>query len=788
MAWGMRPFPHDDGTEFSKATRVEFSHATSRIGFVFVVLGAWLQGCASVGAGFVTPAPTPPSAPGAIAVTVAPASATVILGNVQTFTATVTNAADTGVVWSVNGVAGGNAAVGMISAAGVYTAPDDLPVAGSVQVAASSVADATKSGTSKVNISSDLQIALTANAKAIELGATQSFHALLSSGGHPDQAVSWAMSGAACSMGCGVVDVNGNFTAPRILPTPATATLTAQSVADSSKRASATLTIVSNFTLQLSAPVSVAAGASAGIVATFTPAAGSNPSEVLVWSLSGSGCSGNTCGVLTVVTAQSAGGGETSDSATYVAPPSAPSPNRVTITATPQADPSKRAQASLLIQQNGSVMLSPSTATMAANHRVTLTVQVAGSVNANVNWSVNGVAGGNATLGQICAAFVNPCQPVTNGTAAQVEYLAPGGMPSPNPVTVRATSAADSTRSAASQITVINHVVVTVQPGSVTLAPLAVQGFAATVIGAGDQTVVWQVQGTACAGSSGCGAINPSGTYTAPGAAPSPDSIQIVAISSDDISQSGSANVAITTGANILALHPASVYAGGADGFTLRVNGSGFAATNPGPGSTVLIVGSLRTANCVSNVECTVPITAADVASVGNVTVQVRNPDGTSSNGVSLVVAAPNISDAVISLTSGAPGVTAQDIVVVEPTTAGVSFPNDDVDLNLAALGAFSTTTNSCTLGGNPVALQRPPSGTANADLCLFSESGLDSSMTFAVSGPGDITVIGKQPIGLGIVRITLQVPSSALPGLRTIFVQNTNLDKAAASGALEVN
>ena len=95
---------------------------------------------------------------------------------------------------------------------------------------------------------------------------------------------------------------------------------------------------------------------------------------------------------------------------------------------------------------------------------------------------------------------------------------------------------------------------------------------------------------------------------------------------------------------------------------------------------------------------------------------------------------------------------------------------------------------NSCTLGGNPLALQRPSSGTANADICMFSESGLDTSMTFTVSGPGDITVIAKQPIGLGIVRITLQVPASALPGHRTLFVQNTNLDKAAASGALEVN
>jgi len=760
-----------------------------------------MQGCAGVGAAYVTPTPTPtvtapPNSPGAIAVTVVPASAAVILGNAQTFTATVTNAGDTSVVWSVNGVVGGNAAVGTISTTGVYAAPADLPASAgmpataAVQVTATSAADTTKSGTATVTIESDVVIALSTTAAAVELGATRSFRASITSSGHPDLGVRWTLLGAACSAGCGAVDADGNFTAPQILPVPANVTLTAQSVADPSKQAAAALTITSNFTLQLSAPSSVAAGTSAGIVATLTPVAGSNPSEVLTWSLSGGGCSGAACGVLNVVTAQSAGGGVNADSATYVAPPSAPSPNTVTITATPQADPSKRAQATLLIQQNGSVILSPSTATLAANHRVTLAVQVVGATSARIAWSVNGVVGGNTTIGQICVTSVNPCQPVTNGTAAQVDYLAPGAIPSPNPVTVQATSAADSTKNATSQITIINHDVVTVQPANVTLAPLAVQGFTATVIGASNQTVVWQVEGSACTGAGGtaCGAINSSGTYTAPSAAPSPNSIQIVAISSDDPTQSGTANVVISTGANILALHPASVYAGAAGGFTLLVDGSGFAATGPGPGSAVLIAGVARVASCSSTTECTVPITAADVAAVGNVTVQVQNPDGTSSNGVSLVVAASNISGEVISLTSGAPVATAQDIVVVDPTTAGVSVSGDDIDLNLEALGAFSAATDTCALGGNPVALQRPASGTANADLCVFSESGLDTSMTFMVSGPGDVTVIAKQLVGLGIVHLTLQIPATALPGLRTLFVQNTNLDKAAASGALEVN
>ena len=176
-------------------------------------------------------------------------------------------------------------------------------------------------------------------------------------------------------------------------------------------------------------------------------------------------------------------------------------------------------------------------------------------------------------------------------TAPQVEYLAPGTIPSPNPVSATAVSAADSTKSASAQITVLNHVLVSVQPGSITLSPLAVQGFTASVLGTGNQNVVWQVQGAACSTAGICGTINASGTYTAPSAAPTPDAIQVVAISSDDTSQSGIANVTISPGANILTLHPSSVYAGAAQGFTLRVDGSGFAASSPGPASAVLIRG-----------------------------------------------------------------------------------------------------------------------------------------------------------------------------------------------------
>ncbi|HEY6946658.1 MAG TPA: hypothetical protein VI431_16090 [Candidatus Acidoferrum sp.] len=769
----MRPLPQSIAKNSGK----------TRVGFLaLLAAGAWTLGCGAGGA-IAPPPPPPPS----ITVSVAPPSGSVVLGNQVAFTANVTNTTDTAVSWSVNGIAGGNSTVGTISSAGVYTAPADLPSPATVQITATSQADPTKSDTANVTVTSDISLSLTPNPSSVELGATQAFRAAVTSSGHPDTTVRWSLSGAACPSTCGTLDSSGTFTAPGILPSPASVTITAQSVADPSKQISAAVTITSNFALQLSAPSSVPAGASATIMATLTPLPNSNPSTVLAWSLSGAGCSGSSCGVLSVTTTQSTGGSSIADSATYTAPATAPSPNSVTVTVTPQADPSKKVQATITIQPGISVSISPATDTLAANHRVTLAVQVNGTSNTTVNWNMNGIPGGNSILGQICVADSNPCQVTTTTTASTVDYLAPGSIPSPNPVSATAVSATDPTKSASAQITVINHVLVSVQPANVALPPLAVQAFQASVLGTTNQNVIWQVQGVACSTGGVCGTVNANGIFTAPASPPSPNAIQVVAISADDTTQSGAASVTISGGPNILTLHPSSVYGGAAQGFTLRVDGSGFAASSPGPGSTLLIAGTARTTTCVSAQECTAPVTAADVAVAGNVSVQVQNANGAASAAVTLMVVTPNPSDEVIALASSSPAATGRDIVVVDPTTAGISSLGNDLDLNVAALGAFSTATNSCALGGNPVPLQRPTSGTASADICLFSQSGFDTSMAYTVSGPGDIAVISKQPAGLGIIHLTLQIPATAAPGARTLFIQTTNLDKTAASGALEV-
>src|SRR5262249_26997174 len=77
----------------------------------------------------------------AVSVSVSPASATLLTGGTQQFTATVTNAANTSVTWTATG--------GTVTSAGLFTAGQ---TSGSFQVKATSVQDSAQSGTSVVTI------------------------------------------------------------------------------------------------------------------------------------------------------------------------------------------------------------------------------------------------------------------------------------------------------------------------------------------------------------------------------------------------------------------------------------------------------------------------------------------------------------------------------------------------------------------------------------------------------------------------------------------------------------
>src|SRR5437879_257667 len=105
----------------------------------------FLQGCAS---NSVSVKQDPPAA----TISISPTAASVVTTKTQPFTATVTNATNTAVMWQVNGVTGGDSTHGTISTSGLYTAPSAVPNPATVAVTAISQADTTKSASATVAI------------------------------------------------------------------------------------------------------------------------------------------------------------------------------------------------------------------------------------------------------------------------------------------------------------------------------------------------------------------------------------------------------------------------------------------------------------------------------------------------------------------------------------------------------------------------------------------------------------------------------------------------------------
>jgi hypothetical protein len=85
-------------------------------------------------------------------VAISPTSATLVTNATQLFNAAVTGNSNTAVTWQVNGMSGGNAAVGTIATSGLYRGPNSVPGPGSVTVTAISQADPTKSASATVTI------------------------------------------------------------------------------------------------------------------------------------------------------------------------------------------------------------------------------------------------------------------------------------------------------------------------------------------------------------------------------------------------------------------------------------------------------------------------------------------------------------------------------------------------------------------------------------------------------------------------------------------------------------
>jgi hypothetical protein len=465
-------------------------------------------------------------------------AASVTLGTSSQYVATVTGSTNTGVTWSVEGVAGGNPTVGSISANGTYTAPANAPQSSNVTITATSLADSSVSKSLAVTLSAPqtrggngggpaVALALS-GPTSVTLGASSQYAAKVT--GTSNVAVTWSVNGiVGGTTKVGSISTKGLYKAPSTAPQSSNITITATSAADPSIAQSLAVALKAPppppaiIALVLSGATKVTLGASSQYAATVTGSTNTGVS----WSVNG-------------VTGGNTSVGSISTTGRYIAPAQAPGALKVTITAASKADPS--------VVQNLAVALvvpppPPPTVTLAVTGATSVTLgtssqyaaTVTGTSDIAVTWSVNGVVGGDVTVGLIS----------TKG-----RYTAPATAPQSSKITIAATSLADPAVSQSLSVALAAPTppsggTVTLTLGGATSVTLGTSSqYAATVKGSTNTAVTWSVDGVT-GGDASIGSISTKGLYTAPAKAPAASKVTITATSAADTSVAQSLAVAL---------------------------------------------------------------------------------------------------------------------------------------------------------------------------------------------------------------------------------------------------
>ena len=165
-----------------------------------------------------------------ITVAIAPSNVTLSPSQSAAFAASVSGTADTTVTWSVS------PAVGMISPAGVYTAPATITTPQTITVTATSAENPLKSANANISLSVPVTAAVTPTEITLIPSQSLAFHASIT--GTSNTAVTWSVSPAV-----GSISSTGIYTAPTTFTSSQTITVTATSVASPSTAASATISL-----------------------------------------------------------------------------------------------------------------------------------------------------------------------------------------------------------------------------------------------------------------------------------------------------------------------------------------------------------------------------------------------------------------------------------------------------------------------------------------------------------------------------------------------------------------
>ena len=221
-----------------------------------------------------------------------------------------------------------------------------------------------------------VSVTLNQSSVSIAEGATTQFTATVK--GSTNTAVTWSVDGVSGgNTAAGTITTAGFYTAP---PQAGSHTVTATSVAQTKSSAKASVTVVNGVAVSPSSST-LETGQTQQFSATLTALS----NTALSWSVDGIPGGNSSVGTVT-------------SSGLYTAPLSE---GTHTVTASSSADQADSASASVAVF---TLALSPQDATVAPSSTQQFTATIQGITNTAVNWSVDGVAGGNATSGTISSS------------------------------------------------------------------------------------------------------------------------------------------------------------------------------------------------------------------------------------------------------------------------------------------------------------------------------------------------------------------------------------------------
>lgn len=206
------------------------------------------------------------------------------------------------------------------------------------------------------------------------------------------------------SLTTGTISSAGLYTAPAVIPSPATVTIKATSVSDSSQTATAKVTVTSGTALTITVTPS-AASVYTGRTQQFTATFNSSNNTAVTWQVNSITGGDSTHG--TISTTSTSG---STTIATYTAPATVPSPAAVTITAISQADSTKTATATVTVVPGTVINISPNNINVPAGATQTFTATANGQP-ITVTWAINCGSTQPGACGSITSAGVYTAPP-----------------------------------------------------------------------------------------------------------------------------------------------------------------------------------------------------------------------------------------------------------------------------------------------------------------------------------------------------------------------------------------